>query len=100
MKVRISDKGDVERIQPDVKKGLERGGRKREDIDLNLWLWCAPGVDEATAIEDARPTIAFYAGVAQYEEYFAARGLGAEAKKLQEGVQRGDCVGVRPLGAA
>ena len=37
----------VERMQPDLAKGLARGGRKREDIDLNLWLWCAPGVDEA-----------------------------------------------------
>jgi probable F420-dependent oxidoreductase len=80
----------VERIQPDLKKGLERGRRKRADIDLNLWLWCAPGVDEATAIEDARPTIAFYAGVAQYESFFEAHGFRDEARRLQEYVKNRD----------
>jgi probable F420-dependent oxidoreductase len=78
----------VERIQPDLQKGLARSGRKREDVELNLWLWCAPGVDEATAIEDARPTIAFYAGVAQYESFFAAHGFGDEARRLQEYVRK------------
>jgi probable F420-dependent oxidoreductase len=73
----------VERMQPDLEKGLGRGGRKREDIDLNLWLWCAPGVDEATAIEDARPTVAFYAGIAQYESFFEAHGFRDEARRLQ-----------------
>ena len=80
----------VERMQPDLEKGLERGGRKREDIDLNLWLWCAPGVDEATAIEDARPTIAFYASVAQYDSFFEAHGFGNEARRLQELVRERD----------
>jgi probable F420-dependent oxidoreductase len=78
----------VERIQPDLKQGLARSGRRREDVELNLWLWCAPGVDEATAIEDARPTIAFYAGVAQYESFFAAHGFRDEARRLQEYVRR------------
>jgi alkanesulfonate monooxygenase SsuD/methylene tetrahydromethanopterin reductase-like flavin-dependent oxidoreductase (luciferase family) len=45
-------------------------------------------VDEATAIQDARPTIAFYAGVAQYESFFAAHGFGDEARRLQEYVRK------------
>ncbi len=80
----------VEGIRPFMKKGLERSGRKREDVELNLWLWCAPGVDEATAIEDARPTVAFYAGVAQYESFFAAHGFGDEARRLQQYVRTRD----------
>jgi len=80
----------VERIQPDLARGLARSGRRREDVDLNLWLWCAPDADESTAIEDARPTVAFYAGVAQYESFFAAHGFRDEARRLQECVRRRD----------
>lgn len=78
----------VERIQPDLSAGLARAGRRREDVDLNLWLWVAPNEDEAEAIEDARATIAFYAGVEQYESFFEAHGFGAEARRLQAAVKR------------
>lgn len=77
----------VERIQPDLRAGLARAGRRREDLELNLWLWTAPNPDEAEAVEDARATIAFYAGIAQYESFFAAHGFGAEARRLQEEVR-------------
>ena len=33
-----------------------------------------------------RPTVAFYGGIAQYEEYFAAHGFREEAQQLQRGV--------------
>jgi probable F420-dependent oxidoreductase len=74
----------VEKIQPDIAKGLERAGRRREDVELNLWLWCAPNPDEAEAIEDARATVASYASAAQYESFFAAHGFRDEARRLQE----------------
>jgi len=74
----------VERIQPDIAKGLARGNRRREDLELNLWLWCAPDNDEAQAIEDARPTVAFYASAEQYDSFFAAHGFGDEARRIQE----------------
>jgi probable F420-dependent oxidoreductase len=80
----------LERIQPDLRAGLDRGGRSREDLELNLWLWCAPNSDESEALEDARPTIAFYAGIAQYESFFEAHGFGAEARRIQEEVKRRD----------
>lgn len=78
----------VERIQPDLRAGLARAGRRREDVELNLWLWVAVNDDEAEAIEDARATVAFYGGVAQYEPFFEAHGFGAEARRLQEAVKR------------
>lgn len=77
----------VERIQPDLRAGLAAAGRSRETIDLNLWLWVAPNPDESEAIEDARATVAFYAGIAQYESFFAAHGFAAEARRLQHAVQ-------------
>lgn len=80
----------VERIQPDLEAGLARGGRKRDDLELNLWLWCAPGDDARQALEDARPTVAFYAGMAQYESFFEAHGFRDVARRLQEHVRGRD----------
>ena len=77
----------VEKIQPDLRAGLAKAGRKREDIDLNLWLWVAVNPDEAQAVEDARATVAFYAGVEQYESFFEAHGFGSEARRLQQAVK-------------
>src|SRR5947209_4153978 len=73
-----------------LKVGLERAGKQRSDIHVCCWFWVTPNQDVKQSIEDARATVAFYAGVEQYEEYFAAHGFRAEAKKLQEGVKRGD----------
>jgi len=80
----------VERIQPDLAAGLARGGRKREEVELNLWLWCAPNPDEAEAIEDSRLTMAFYAGMKQYESFFVDHGFGDVARRLQEFISQGD----------
>jgi alkanesulfonate monooxygenase SsuD/methylene tetrahydromethanopterin reductase-like flavin-dependent oxidoreductase (luciferase family) len=80
----------VERMAPELDAALARAGRRREDIEVNLWPWAAPNPDEAEAIEDARPTMAFYGGVAQYESFFEAHGFLDVARKLQEGVQQGD----------
>ena len=71
-------------MQPEMAKGLARGNRRREDLELNLWLWCAPNTDEAEAIEDARATVAFYASAEQYESFFAAHGFRDEARRAQE----------------
>jgi probable F420-dependent oxidoreductase len=87
----------TEQIPAHIKRGLDRGGKQRSDVEFNAWLWVAPNNDRAQAIEDARATVAFYAGVGQYEEYFAAHGFGDEARRLQEGVRRGDYLGVASL---
>jgi len=81
----------------DIKAGLAKSGRQRSDIEFNAWLWVAPNNDRKQAIEDARATVAFYAGVEQYEAYFAAHGFGKEARLLQEGVKRGDYLSVKHL---
>jgi len=73
-----------------LKIGLDRAGKQRSDVHVNCWFWMTPNTDVKQSIEDARATVAFYGGVEQYEEYFAAHGFREEAKKLQEGVKRGD----------
>lgn len=85
------------KVQDDLKAGLAKGGRQRSDIEFNMWLFVAPNDDARQSIEDARATVAFYGGVAQYEEYFAAHGFRSEAQQLQEGVKRGDYLSVKHL---
>jgi probable F420-dependent oxidoreductase len=74
----------IEKVQPELAKGLAKAGRKREDIEFTLWFWCTPNPDEAEAIEDARTTVAFYASFEQYESFFAAHGFRDEARHAQE----------------
>jgi probable F420-dependent oxidoreductase len=84
----------LDQMLPELESALARAGRRREDIEVNLWPWAAPNPNEAEAIDDARPTMAFYGGVAQYESFFEAHGFLDVARKLQEGVQRGDFASV------
>ena len=83
------------KVADDLKRGLAKGGKQRSDIEFNMWLFVAPNDDRRQAIEDARATVAFYGGIAQYEEYFAAHGFRSEAQQLQEGVKRGDFLSVK-----
>lgn len=80
----------LERMKPEFEAALAAAGRRREDVEVNLWYWAAPGDDEKQALEDSRPTMAFYGGIAQYEPFFAAHGFADVAKKLQVAVQSGD----------
>lgn len=87
----------LESMAPELDRTLAEAGRSREEIEVNLWPWAAPNPNEAEAIDDARPTIAFYGGVKQYESFFEAHGFLDVARKLQEGVQRGDYLSVAQL---
>lgn len=87
----------LEKIPPALRKGLDRAGKARSDIEFNIWLWVAINNDRKQAVEDGRATVAFYAGAEQYEEFFAAHGFREEARRAQEGVKRGDYLGVSHL---
>ena len=87
----------TKKVQDDLKAGLAKGGKQRGDVEFNAWLFVAPNDDRRQAIEDARATVAFYAGAEQYEPYFAAHGFGKEARQLQEGIKRGDYLSVKHL---
>ena len=85
------------KVMDDLKAGLAKGGKQRSDIEFNMWLFVAPNDDRRQAIEDARATVAFYGGIEQYEEYFAAHGFRKEAQRLQAGVKSGDYRSVKHL---
>lgn len=84
-------------VMNDLMAGLIKGAKHRSDIEFNAWLFVAPNPDRKQSIEDARATVAFYGGIAQYEDYFAAHGFREEARALQEGVRRGDYLSVKHL---
>ncbi|MBE9540544.1 MAG: LLM class flavin-dependent oxidoreductase [Proteobacteria bacterium] len=77
----------VEKMKPAIEDQLKVSGRARSDIEVNVWPMVAPNPNEAEALDDARPTIAFYAGAAQYESFFEAHGFGKEARACQEAVR-------------
>jgi probable F420-dependent oxidoreductase len=87
----------TEEMAPALDAALAKAGRSRDEIEVNIWPWVAPNPNEAEAIEDSRATIAFYAGVKQYESFFEAHGYLDVARKLQEGVGRGDYKSVAHL---
>lgn len=82
----------LERVQQDVKAGLEKGGKRREDVHLNLAFFVAINPDRREAIEDARTTVSFYASAREYAPFFEAHGFGEEVRRLHERVERGEPV--------
>jgi probable F420-dependent oxidoreductase len=74
--------------QKALQEGLKKAGRDRSDIHWNAWYYVAVNNDRKEALEDARATVAFYAGVKQYEPMFAAHGFEKEARACQEAVDR------------
>ncbi|MET0153720.1 MAG: LLM class flavin-dependent oxidoreductase [Candidatus Binatia bacterium] len=76
-------------------EGLAAAGRKREGFHVNLWSYVAIDADKRRAIDDARGTLAFYSGIAQYERYFAAHGFGDAARAVAAATAKGDLLAAR-----
>lgn len=77
-----------------LKRGLDKAGRERKAVTLNLQVWIVVNDDKKAAIEDARPTVAYYSQSPQYLRYFDAIGFGDSARALQEAFARGDLAGM------
>lgn len=76
-----------------LKEGLNKAGRDRKDIHWNAWFWVAVNNDRTEALNDARATVAFYAGMRQYEPMFASMGFGKEAQACASALETGDMAG-------
>lgn len=72
---------------PRIAAKLAEFGKARSAIEINAWPWVAVNDDMQMAIDDSRPTVAGYAGIKEYEPFFAARGFLKEAKLCQQGDQ-------------
>lgn len=64
--------------------GAARTGRDPSTIHFQPWVMAAIDRDPKVALAVAKPSVAFYAGIALYHSYFAAHGFAAEARKCQE----------------
>lgn len=76
-----------------LSEALKRAGRDREAFHWQAGFFVAVTSDVKEAIHDAKATVALYAGVEQYEPFFAAHGFGAEARACQAAVKRHDYAG-------
>jgi probable F420-dependent oxidoreductase len=72
-----------DRVGVNLKAGLDKAGRERSALDLNLMMFTVINDNRADAIADARANIAFYTQSPQYLRYFDAIGFGTEAKSIQ-----------------
>ena len=72
-----------DKVGKHVKVGLDRAGRDRADLTVNLMIFTVINPDRAEAIADARANIAFYTQSPQYLRYFAEIGFGREAQAIQ-----------------
>lgn len=75
-------------IEPLIAKSLAEYGRARTDIEISCWPWVAVNNNRQQAIDDSRPTVAYYAGMKAYEDLFALHGYLNEAKICQEAAMR------------
>ncbi len=73
----------------DLDAELKAAGRARSDFHVNLMLCVAPNPDRETALHDAQLTAAFYLGIAQYEPFYEAVGLGDLARRVQKAMAAG-----------
>lgn len=83
-----------ERILPEIEKGLARGGRDRQHIDLVASGCCVVDTDGNQALRRTAGLVAFYASVRTYTEFFEFHGFGDEARRVQERFREGDVAGM------
>jgi probable F420-dependent oxidoreductase len=84
----------AEQTLPALRRGLAKAGRERSAITLNLQMFVAVNPDRRAAIEDARPSVAYYSQSPQYLRYFDEIGFGTQARELQACFARGDLAGM------
>jgi alkanesulfonate monooxygenase SsuD/methylene tetrahydromethanopterin reductase-like flavin-dependent oxidoreductase (luciferase family) len=79
--------------EPALTEALKAAGRDRDAFHWQAGFFVAVTDDVGQAIHDAKATVALYAGVEQYEPFFAAHGFRAEARACQAAVAEHDFAG-------
>jgi alkanesulfonate monooxygenase SsuD/methylene tetrahydromethanopterin reductase-like flavin-dependent oxidoreductase (luciferase family) len=77
-----------EHMRPLLEQSLAASGRSRDAIQICCWPWVAINDNRQQAIDDARPTVAYYAGMREYEALFESHGYLQEAKICQQAALR------------
>jgi probable F420-dependent oxidoreductase len=77
--------------QKSLAAGATSTGRDPSSIHFQPWVTASIDHDPKVAVNEAKSSVAFYGGFAQYHPYFAAHGFAAEAHKLQEASKSMNC---------
>lgn len=77
-------------ILPNIVRGLKEAGRDRNEFDAVLTVCCAVNESRQEAIRQAAGSVAFYATVRTYHEFFASSGFGDEAIKIGQLFREGN----------
>jgi probable F420-dependent oxidoreductase len=77
--------------QRSLASGAARTGRDPAKIHFQPWVTVSIDRDTKKAVSEAKPSVAFYAGFAQYHSYFEAHGFASEARRLQEASKTISC---------
>lgn len=80
----------TERILPNLSRGLRRGRRRREELEVIASACCVIDRDGRQAKRWAAGLVAFYATVKTYVPFFEFHGFGEEAAKIQERFRAGN----------
>jgi alkanesulfonate monooxygenase SsuD/methylene tetrahydromethanopterin reductase-like flavin-dependent oxidoreductase (luciferase family) len=62
-------------MKPAIEDELQKCNKARSDIEVGIWPFAAINPSEQEALDDARPTVAFYAGAELYEIIFEKQGF-------------------------
>ncbi len=73
-----------------IRRGLDIAGRAWRNFTLNLSMFVTISDDRGQALEDTRPTVAYYSQNPQYLRYFEGIGFGREASAIQAAFAAGD----------
>ena len=79
-----------EEIVPALTAALTRAGKARKDFHLNTWTYISINKDRRQAIEEARGTLALYAGMGQFRKHFSAQGFGEVADRVKAAAEDTD----------
>lgn len=79
-------------VMPSIAEGLERGGRKRSDIDLVVSACAAVDHDREKARRLAAGVVGFYSTVRTYADFFAFHGFADQQQAIIDEFRSGDGV--------
>lgn len=85
------------RAQEALAKGAARSGRDPATLHFQPYVSVSIDRDPRAAMDAAKPGVAYYAGMPQYESFFEAHGFLPEARKLQEALRSMNLLEAAPL---
>lgn len=81
-------------VRPSIDEGLDRSGRKKDEVRIVQGVICAIGDTTEEAMREAKGQIAFYGTTRTYAPVFEAHGWGDVVGPLRDAFAKGDAAGM------